>query len=142
MILKQVLFCATLACGVAIAQSVNCDMQRYKPAQGLTAENRDGALQLSWEGERGEQLRASLGIRGGQPMVVELAARAGGGAWKTLGRNLTPEFEITSGVRRMSEQQLAPLREMHAALTPELIEREKWNAFWDCAAGGSRTRRH
>src|SRR5271169_4322212 len=129
--MKRVLFCATLACGVAIAQSVTCDMRQYKQAEGLTAENRDGALQLSWQGERGEQLRASLSIRGGQPMVVELAARAGGGAWKILGRNLTPEYEVTSGVRRMSEQQLAPLREMNVALTPELIEREKWNAFWD-----------
>jgi hypothetical protein len=31
----------------------------------------------------------------------------------------------------MSEQQLAPLRDLKLALTPELIEREKWNAFWD-----------
>jgi len=106
-------------------------MKQYKPAEGLTAENRDGALQLAWQGERGDQLRASFTIREGQPMVVELAARGGSGAWKILGRNLTPEYELTSGVRRMSEQQLGPLREMKAALTPELIEREKWNAFWD-----------
>jgi hypothetical protein len=131
MIMKRVLFCATLACGAAIAQSVNCDMQRYKPAEGLTAENRDGALQLSWQGERGDQLHAAFTIRGGQPVVVELSARSSGGIWKILGRNLTPEYEVTSGVRRMSEQQLAPLREMKTALTPELIEREKWNAFWD-----------
>ena len=114
-----------------MAQAVNCDTRQYKPAEGLTAENRDGVLQLSWEGERGDQLRAALGIRGGQPMVVELAARAGGGAWKVLGRNLVPEYEVTSGVRRLSEQQMAPLRELKTALTPEVIEREKWNAFWD-----------
>jgi hypothetical protein len=131
MILKRVLFCATLAGGAAIAQNVNCDMQRYQPAEGLTAENRDGALQLSWQGERGDLLHAAFTIRGGQPVVVELSARAAGGIRKILGRNLTPEYEVTSGVRRMSEQQLAPLREMKAALTPELIEREKWNAFWD-----------
>src|SRR5436309_4449157 len=129
--MKRVLFCAALAGGAAIAQSINCDMRQYKPAEGLTAENREGALQLSWQGERGDQLRASFGIRGGQPMVAELAARAAGGAWKTLGRNLTPEYEVTSGVRRMSEQQLAPLRELKTPLTPELIEREKWFAFWD-----------
>jgi hypothetical protein len=129
--LKQALFLATIACGAAIAQGVNCDMRQYKPAEGLSAENRDGALQLVWQGERGEQLRAVLGIRGGHPTVVELAARAGGGSWKILGRDLTPELEVTSGVRRMSEQQLQPLRELKAALTPELIEREKWNAFWD-----------
>jgi hypothetical protein len=129
--MKRVLVCATLACGAAMAQSVNCDMQKYKQAEGLTAENRDGALQLSWQGERGDLLHASFTIRGGQPVVVELSARSSGGIWKILGRNLTPEYEVTSGVRRMSEQQLAPLREMKAALTPELIEREKWNAFWD-----------
>jgi hypothetical protein len=129
--IKQPLFCATLACGVAIAQGVNCDMRHYQQAEGLKAENRDGALQLSWRGERGDLLHAAFAIRGGQPVVVELSARAAGGIWKILGRNLTPEFEVTSGVRRMSEQQLAPLREMKTALTPELIEREKWNAFWD-----------
>jgi hypothetical protein len=48
-----------------------------------------------------------------------------------LGGNLSPEFQITSGVRRLSQQQIAPLKEMGLALTPEVIEREKWNAFWD-----------
>jgi hypothetical protein len=110
---------------------MNCDMQHYKAADGLKAENRNGALQLTWQGERGEELRAAFTIRGGQPTVTELAARAREGAWKVLGQNLTPEFEVTSGVRRMSEQQLAPLRELKTPLTPELIEREKWNAFWD-----------
>ena len=95
--MKRVLFCATLACGAAIAQSVNCDMQRYKPAEGLTAENRDGAMQLSWQGERGDQLHAVFTIRGGQPVVVELSARSSGGIWKILGRNLTP---VRSNQRR------------------------------------------
>jgi hypothetical protein len=131
LILKQVFFFATLALSPAIAQGVNCDMRQYKPAEGMSAENRDGALVLVWQGERNEELRAALSIRNGQPTVVELAARAAGGSWKTLGRNLTPELEVTSGVRRMSEQQLAPLRELKMALTPEVIEREKWNAFWD-----------
>jgi hypothetical protein len=110
---------------------MNCDMQHYKAADGLKAENRNGALQLTWQGERGEELRAAFTIRGGQPTVTELAARPREGTWKVLGQNLTPEFEVTSGVRRMSEQQLAPLRELKVPLTPELIEREKWNAFWD-----------
>ncbi len=102
LMLKRAFFCATLSCGVAAADGVNCDMQRYKQAEGLTAENRDGTVHLSWQGERHDQLRASFTIRGGQPLVVELAARNGAGAWKVLGRNLTPEYEVTSGVRRMS----------------------------------------
>ena len=64
-------------------------------------------------------------------MVQELAARKNGGNWIVLGQNLTPEFEITSGVRRLSQQQIAPLTGLKIALTPEVVEREKWNAFWD-----------
>ncbi|MEJ7606826.1 MAG: hypothetical protein WKF37_11295 [Bryobacteraceae bacterium] len=41
------------------------------------------------------------------------------------------EFELTSGVRRLSQQQVAPLREQNVKLTPEVVDREKWNAFWD-----------
>ena len=28
-------------------------------------------------------------------------------------------------------QQVSPLKELGVSLTPEVIEREKWNAFWD-----------
>ena len=38
---------------------------------------------------------------------------------------------MVSGRRRISEQQLEPLRKLGIALTPDLIEKEKWNAFWD-----------
>src|SRR5690349_24590069 len=92
---------------------------------------RAGLLEVTWEGERREQLRAVFTIRGEQPFVQELAARKEAGNWVALGGNLSPEFQITSGVRRLSQQQIAPLQEMGVALTPEVIEREKWNAFWD-----------
>ncbi len=64
-------------------------------------------------------------------MVEELAVRRSGGLWTVLGRNLTPEFQVTTGVRRLSEQQAEPLRALHIALAPAVVEREKWNAFWD-----------
>jgi hypothetical protein len=54
-------------------------------------------------GERREELRARFGSVTGAPVVLELAARKTAGRWVTLGRNLTPEFEITSGVRRLSQ---------------------------------------
>jgi hypothetical protein len=38
---------------------------------------------------------------------------------------------VVSGRRRISEQQLSPLRALHIPITPELVEEEKWNAFWD-----------
>jgi hypothetical protein len=108
-----------------------CDLREYKAQAGLTAALSDDVLTLSWHGERGHELRASFAIRGGQPIIRELAARRSGGAWAVLGSDLQPEFEITSGKRRISNQQLQPLRALGRPITPALVEREKWNAFWD-----------
>jgi hypothetical protein len=115
--------------GLAGAQ--NCDLAGYKEQPGLRAEQSPEGLRLTWQGERGQELRASFAIDAGQPVVRELAARKQGGEWVVLGRNLTPEFRVTTGVRRISEQQLDPIRKLKREITPELIEQEKWKAFWD-----------
>jgi hypothetical protein len=123
-----------LLAGMAAAlpgQELNCGMSDYKPQDGLKAQVRAGVLEVTWQGERRDELRARFAIRGGQPQVQELAARKNGGSWVVLGQNLSPEFEITSGVRRLSQQQMSPLQDMKVELTPEVVEREKWNAFWD-----------
>jgi len=125
--LVALVFCA----GAGLAQETGCDMSGYKAQDGLKAQSRSGVLEITWQGERREQLRATFAIRDGQPVVQELAAKKNGGGWLVLGQNLTPEFEVTSGVRRLSEQQMAPLRDLKVELTPEVVEREKWNAFWD-----------
>ena len=117
-------------CAAAAAQPLSCDLGGYHPLDGLHATVNQGFLELTWTGERQEQLRASLGLRDGQPLVHELAA-VSAGHWVSLGRDLSPEFQITSGRRRLSEQQMAPLRELGIAFTPEVVDREKWNAFWD-----------
>ena len=116
--------------GVAAAQTFSCDLAGYRAADGLHAALNQGYLQLTWTGERQEQLRASFGLRDGLPIVHELAAFTGG-QWAVLGSDLSPEYQITSGRRRLSEQQMAPLRELGIAFTPEVVDREKWNAFWD-----------
>ncbi len=125
-LLLAVGLCATLA-----AQSFTCDLSGYKAMEGLKAEMRNGALEVSWDGARNQQLRAAFVVRDGQPMIGELLAHKPGGSWIMLGRNLSPEFQVTSGRRRLSEQQMAPLRGLGIALTPEVVDREKWNAFWD-----------
>jgi hypothetical protein len=114
---------------LAGAQTLNCDFQGYKALDGLNAEMRSGALELTWRGERGETLRASFGVNGGQPVVRELAVEKSG-KWAVLGRDLTPEYEVTTGRRRISAQQEVPLRQL-GMFTPEIIERQKWFAFWD-----------
>jgi hypothetical protein len=116
---------------VAAGQELNCDMSGYKPQDGLKAQLRSGLLELAWQGERNESLRVTFTIRDGQPVVQEMAARKNGGNWAILGKNLTPEFEITSSIRRLSEQQMAPLRGLGIEFTSDVVEKEKWNAFWD-----------
>jgi hypothetical protein len=119
-------FCLSLS-----AQPFTCDFSGYKHIEGIKAELRNGELELSWDGARNQELRAAFVVRNGQPIVNELTARKPGGAWMVLGRDLTPEFQVTSGKRRLSEQQMAPLRKLGIALTPEVVDREKWFAFWD-----------
>ena len=113
------------------AQSLNCDMSQYKAASGLTAAIEQGALAVTWNGSNGSELRARYGIDNGQPVVRELAVRKSGGQWAPLGQNLTPEFYVKSGVRRMTTQQGAPLINLGVDITPEVIEKNKWYAFWD-----------
>jgi hypothetical protein len=122
---------AVLSCTVAMAAGLNCDLKEYRPSDGLAATVIGADLQLAWQGNQGQQLRALFTIRDGQPVVAELAIRKTADAWAVLARNLTPEFEVTSGRRRISEQQLEPLRKLGLTLTPELLEAEKWKAFWD-----------
>jgi hypothetical protein len=115
----------------ASAQRFTCDLSAYKPQQGLRAEMRNGEIELLWDGAHNQELRAAFVVRNGQPVVTDLAAKKPGGPWIALGHDLTPEFQVTSGKRRLSEQQMAPLRALGIALTPEVVDREKWNAFWD-----------
>ena len=116
---------------LARAGSLTCELASYRPRPGLQAVLEPDGLVVSWEGDGGAPLRMRLAIQDGVPVVGELAARGVRGSWNVLARNLRPEFAVTSGVRRVSEQQLEPLRQLGRTLTPELLEREKWYAFWD-----------
>ncbi len=121
-----------LGAGTASHAALTCDLSQFKPGMGPTAAVQGDGLLVNWTGEGNADLRITLAIAAGQPLVRELAVRSRGGPWTTLGRNLTPEFEVTSGRRRMSNQQVAPLtKELGVQITPEVIEREKWQVFWD-----------
>jgi hypothetical protein len=125
------LLCALLFARMAAGQILSCNLDGYKPLEGLTAAVREGVLEVRWRGERDQQLRAQFSVRNGEPIVRELAAGVNGAEWLVLGRNLTPEFQVTSGRRRLATAQAQALRSLHHTLTRELIEKEKWNAFWD-----------
>ena len=126
-----VLSLGTAVSQTALAQSLNCDLSQYKAAPGLTAvmEQGCGCRDVG----RPERIGAARALRyhNGQPVVRELAVRKSGGQWAPLGQNLMPEFYVKSGVRRMTTQQGAPLRDLGVDITPEVIEQHKWQAFWD-----------
>ena len=120
-----------LSIGRVSAAPFNCDLAQYRASAGLTAAMEQDALAVTWEGQGGSEVRARYAIDQGQPLIRELAVRRAGGQWATLGQNLTPEYYVVSGVRRMTTQQGAPLEELGVKITPEVIEKNKWYAFWD-----------
>src|SRR5258705_9701440 len=108
-----------------------CDLTEYKSSPGLTATVSQDQLVVTWRGERGAELRARYAIENGRPLVRDLAVRKAGATWTTLGENLTPEYQVVTGVRRMSIQQAEPLRAAGVELTPEVIAKNRCYAFWD-----------
>ena len=92
----------------ASADPLSCTLTGYKATPGLTAAVSDNTLAVTWEGEKGAELRMRLGIDSGAPTLREIAVRKSGGRWATLATNVTPEFRVVSGMRRMTQQQLRP----------------------------------
>ncbi len=119
-----------ISAGVGSAQTFNCDLGDYKDVDGVKAEVSRGSVALTWQGEAGQELRAQFTLREGQPVVQELAARKSGGQWIVLGKDLTPQFEVTTGRRRISSTEMDILKAQHTD-TPENIEQYKWTVFWD-----------
>src|SRR5207247_338574 len=83
---------------VLFADSLSCSLSQYKAAQGLTAAVDQNTLVISWSGQNGADLRAQFAIDNGQPIVRELAVRKAGAGWATLGKNLTAEYHVVSGI--------------------------------------------
>src|SRR5437867_6156328 len=100
----------------APAADLACDMSQYHGLHGLEAQVEKDALSVRWSGEHGQQLRVSFALEHGVPTVRELAARTQDGRWSILGRNLAPEFGVTTGIRRTNHG---------------LAETNRWDVFWD-----------
>jgi hypothetical protein len=127
---RGLLMSLAMLSGVAAAQSLNCDLQGYKATDGLKATTSGGVVTMNWQGQGGQELRASFGIRNGEPFVQELAAQAGSGRWTVLGKDLSPDFQVSTGKRRISQAQRTQLQALNLD-TPEEESKRKWNTFWD-----------
>ena len=108
---------ACLWASTSFADPLNCNLSGYKPMGGLTATVAADVLTLTWDSERGEQVRARFAIDSGTPTIRELAVRSKAGQWNVLGTNRIPEYRIVSGLRRMTNQQITPLRSLKVPLT-------------------------
>jgi hypothetical protein len=147
-----------LAASTAGADPLTCNLTAYKAAPGLTAVLGDNALAVTWDGDKDTELRMRFTIEAGTPTIRELAVRKKGGQWATLVANVTPEFRVVSGMRRITQQQLRPdsIQALGGTVSPKVmemynkddggwidqavregqikaadVERWKWEAFWD-----------
>ncbi|HTM11711.1 MAG TPA: hypothetical protein VL127_02300, partial [Bryobacteraceae bacterium] len=113
------------------ADPLTCNVARYKASPGLTAAVANNAATITWDGDNQQELRLRLTINGGTPVIQELAIKRRSGAWTTLLSHAAPDFRVVSGLRRITNQQLDPLAGLGVKITQEVVDREKWEAFWD-----------
>ena len=132
MLSRSVLIAVILAiASAAHAQELNCSLSHYHSVQGLDATLAGSTLTVTWAGDVKNELRLRLTINQGTPTIQELALRSRGGQWVTLAANLTPEFRVVTGFRRLPLEQIRSLLNAGLPLTREVVEQNKWEAFWD-----------
>lgn len=115
----------------AVADPLTCNLDRYRPTAGLIARVSVDALEIAWASGRAEEARLQFGIDGGTPVIREIAVRRGASKWSVLASGVTPEFRIVTGLRRVTNQQLKPLRQLGIDIMPAVVDETKWEAFWD-----------
>lgn len=121
-----------LALPAFAADPVTCATTGYKAQAGLAAAAEGNGLTLTWAGEGDTEVRMKLAINAGTPTIEELALRRGAnGAWTVLAQNAVPDYAVTTGLRRMSNQQLEPLRGLGVKITQEELNKYRWDPFWD-----------
>jgi hypothetical protein len=128
--LPKLIAAAGIIAGPAI-QGQTLDLSGYKASPGLTADNAQRILTVTWDGERTDEIRMHLSVQNGTPIIQDVALRHKGGTWTTLATNLEPEFHVVSGLRRMTDQQLLPLHGLGIKITPQILDQDRWEAFWD-----------
>jgi hypothetical protein len=105
------------------ADPLTCDLGGYKVTAGLAAAVSNDALTLTWAGDNNQDLRLRLIVNGGTPTIRDLAVRTRHRSWSTIATNVTPEHRAVSGVRRITTQQLWPLRQMGAEITQAVLDK-------------------
>jgi hypothetical protein len=123
---------AAVICVASVqADPLSCNLSAYKAAPGLTAAVEGSTLALTWDGDASGEVRMRLAINNGTPTIQDVSVRKKGGAWGTIATNLTPEYRVVSGWRRLDQEAYPALKEVYGQVTQEILDRYKWGAFWD-----------
>lgn len=112
---------------VGLADPPAWDLSQYRSQAGLEAHVDGADLTVVWDGNSGQHLRARFGIMQSTPTIRELAVRSGQDDWAILGRDLVPEFTVTTGIRRTGH---------------ELPYEKRWDVFWDAPLNHPEEVRH
>src|SRR5215472_11480046 len=126
---KMIALTSVMAAPAILAQNYN--LSEYKASPGLVAAADRNTLSVNWDGEKNDELRLRLSLKNGTPLIEDIALRHKGGTWATLATNLTADFHVVSGLRRMTDQQLLPLKGLGIKITPQILDQDRWEAFWD-----------
>ena len=129
-VLLGALIIVRVAAQGAAPAAATCDLTAYRTQAGLSAARSAGGVTVSWDGDAGVNMRARLAVEAGRPVIKEIAAITANG-WTPILSNATPEFTVVSGLRRMTNQQLDPLAGLGVPITKAVLDKEKWEAFWD-----------
>ena len=120
-----------LAPAIVRADPMSCALDAYKAQPGLAASQANDVLTLQWAGDRNQELRLRFVLVSGTPTIQELAIRKARGSWGVVAANVVPDYRVMSGLRRMSNQQMQPLRGLGVELTSEIVDKYRWDPFWD-----------
>ena len=104
-----------------------CDLSQYKPSPGLSAAERAG-ISRSRMDRRTANNCAPVHQCATDSRGAELAARKAAEVDRA-GAGTCAGVRNHQRASALLEAADAPLKELGIALTPEVVEREKWNAF-------------
>lgn len=110
---------------------LTCELSAYRQSPNIQVDHSGGFLSVLWNGSGDQQLQMRLGLIDGRPVIHSLDLRDDRTPWFTLLTDAGVEYRIVEGYRRISNQQLAPLRELGVELTQSVVDRYKWDVFWD-----------
>src|ERR1700687_998848 len=123
-------FVAAVMCVASVhADPLSCNLSAYKSAPGLTAAVEASALALTWDGEASGEVRMRLAINNGTPTIQDVSVRKKGGSWGTIASNLTPEYRVVSGWRRLDQEAYPALKQVYGEVPQGILERYKSGAF-------------